>query len=319
MIGRNEGERLLRCLESVRAESRKIVYVDSDSSDGSLELARSFGVEAIELDMSIPFTAARARNAGFGRLREIAGDLRFVQFVDGDCELIPGWLELARSFLASHPEIACVCGRLRERFPERSLYNRLCDREWDQPSGAAEACGGIAMMHAGLFAASGGFNEALVAGEEPELCRRLRARGFVIHRLPNPMAWHDANILRFSQWWRRTRRVGYAYAQTLALQEGHGDRSQWVRLVRPWIWTALIPAVTLLMTLAWGWKALLFLFAYPINILRGASERRGDPAFGIVHSAFLLLGKVPEFLGQWQFWLRTSGNKNPSAKFDYKK
>ena len=56
--------RLRQCLLSVG--SATIVYVDSGSTDGSIACAQSLGVESCpELDLSIPFTAARARNAGF--------------------------------------------------------------------------------------------------------------------------------------------------------------------------------------------------------------------------------------------------------------
>ena len=65
-----------------------IVYVDSGSNDGSVQRARHLGADVIELDMRVPFTAARARNVGFRRLREISPDIEYVQFVDGDCELI---------------------------------------------------------------------------------------------------------------------------------------------------------------------------------------------------------------------------------------
>src|SRR6476660_3526039 len=78
-IGRNEGERLQRCLESVRPQCETIVYVDSGSDDGSVDLARGLGVEVVELDMSIPFTAARARNEGLRRLRELRPSLEYVQ------------------------------------------------------------------------------------------------------------------------------------------------------------------------------------------------------------------------------------------------
>ena len=79
----------------------------------------------------LPFTAARARNAGFRRLREVATDLEYVQFVDGDCEINARWPEIAASFLASQAGVAAVAGRLRERHPGQSVYNWLCDREWD--------------------------------------------------------------------------------------------------------------------------------------------------------------------------------------------
>ena len=90
VIGRNEGERLKRCLQSL-PKSAPVVYVDSGSTDGSDLWAREFGAELVRLDPATPFTAARARNAGFRRLTEITPHTSFVQFVDGDCELAGDW------------------------------------------------------------------------------------------------------------------------------------------------------------------------------------------------------------------------------------
>src|SRR5262249_42405700 len=128
-IGRNEGERLERCLESVIRLAKHVVYVDSGSTDGSPELARGLGAQVVALDMSRPFTAARARNEGWRFLLAAAPDLDHVQFVDGDCEVVEGWLEEACAFLDTHPEVAAVAGRNRERFPQRSIYNLMCDIE----------------------------------------------------------------------------------------------------------------------------------------------------------------------------------------------
>src|SRR5271165_3998817 len=157
-IGRNEGERMRRCLESVMGRELIIVYVDSGSVDGSVELARSLGANVVELDLSRPFTAARARNEGFERLCQINPQVRFVQFVDGDCEVVEGWLEEAHGVLAENPEIGVVCGRRRERFPESTVYNRLADLEWDTPLGEARACGGDAMMRVEAVRKVGGYN-----------------------------------------------------------------------------------------------------------------------------------------------------------------
>src|SRR5262245_27425374 len=81
-IGRNEGERLRRCLESVMGKVRAVVYVDSGSTDDSVALARSLGTTVVELDLSRPFTAARSRNSGIARLCEADPDVEFVQVVD---------------------------------------------------------------------------------------------------------------------------------------------------------------------------------------------------------------------------------------------
>src|SRR5262249_50587947 len=149
-----------RCLKSL-STAAVVVYVDSGSTDGSVQLARDLGANVIELDLSVPFTAARARNAGFRRLREMAPDLPYVQFVDGDCELIEGWSDHAISFLSARDDVGAVCGRLRERHPEQSIYNWLCEQEWDLPSGEVFACGGIAVMRANAIETAGMFRDEL--------------------------------------------------------------------------------------------------------------------------------------------------------------
>ena len=153
VIGRNEGERLKKCLESISSLAAVVVYVDSGSTDNSVLMARERGASVVELDMSIPFTAARARNEGFRHLCSMGIKPEFVQFVDGDCEIMQGWLEQASLFLKDHPDVAAVCGRTRERYPQASVYNMLCDIEWDAPIGEAEACGSyqdcVAALRAG--------------------------------------------------------------------------------------------------------------------------------------------------------------------------
>src|SRR5260221_10812719 len=173
-IGRNEGERLKRCLRSLPATAR-VIYVDSGSTDGSEIWARDFGAEVVHLDLSTRFTAARARNAGFRRLLELAPQITCVQFIDGDCELASEWPASAIAFLRDHADVAAVFGRRREKNPDRSIYNKLCDWEWDGQAGDARACGGDVMMLATALHSVGGYRESLIAGEEPEVCLRLRA------------------------------------------------------------------------------------------------------------------------------------------------
>lgn len=317
VIGRNEGERLRRCLSSVSNATGPVVYVDSGSTDGSVELARSMGAEVVALDMRIPFTAARARNAGFDRLRQLLPDARFVQFIDGDCELVEGWLCSAAAYLSLHAEIACVCGRLRERFPERSVYNRLCDVEWDRPVGETHACGGIAMLRAAALVDVGGFREDMVAGEEPELCLRLRGRGFKVWRLALPMAWHDAAMLRFGQWWTRSRRTGFSYAQRISVQNGGVERDLISQVLRAWMWGAALPLAAIVGWIGWGTPALLLLLGYPLQVLRLAARAEGSWPIRRERAFFVVLGKFPELLGLLQFWLGRRRAKAARA-FDYK-
>src|SRR6476661_3641199 len=242
-IGRNEGERLRRCLTSVVGRPGcVVVYIDSNSTDGSVAMAREMGAEVVELDMSIPFSAARARNEGFERLTRVAPDVTFVQFIDGDCEVVAGWTDTARAALEARPELAVVCGRRRERHPDKSIYNKLADIEWNTPVGDAKACGGDAMMRAEAFRQVGGYNPAVIAGEEPEMCVRLRAKGWKIARLDAEMTSHDADMTRFGQFWKRMVRGGHAYAEG-AWMYGRPPERHWVKETRGIVvWGIAIPA-----------------------------------------------------------------------------
>lgn len=294
VIGRNEGPRLIACLASLTGSVRRVVYVDSGSTDGSATAAAALGAEVVALDMRQPFTAARARNAGLDRLAADPPDL--VQMVDGDCEVQPGWITTARSFLADRPDIAVVCGRRRERRPGDSVYNRLCDAEWDMPVGAAAACGGDALMRYAPLRDVGGYDPALIAGEEPDLCLRLRRAGWGIWRLEAEMTLHDAALLRFGQWWRRTRRAGHAFAEGDA-RYGAGPERHWRRETRrALVWGAGVPLAAGLAAVLHP-AGLLILLAWPLQALRLL------PRLGAEGAVFSVIGKIAEAQGAIGFYL----------------
>lgn len=305
VIGRNEGERLARCLLSVRSIASR-VYVDSGSSDGSIALAKGQGVTVVELAVPPPFTAARARNAGLAALLGEVPDLEFVQMVDGDCEMQPGWIAVALAALAAESGLAAVFGRTRERHPDRSIYNALCDDEWNLPVGVAAGCGGIAMFRQAALRQVGSFNAAMIAGEDTELAMRLRKAGWSLRRVDAEMALHDANITRFGQWWGRARRSGHAYGEMAFLHPDARDPN-WPATVRGIVvWGAIFPlALLCACVLAAGLQGLWWLApaaigaAWPLNCARLAwrQSRRLGPRVAWASGVFLMLGKFAQFLG----------------------
>lgn len=313
VIGRNEGERLRHCLASIPPNTT-VVYVDSGSTDGSLEWARAHGTAVVALDMATPFTAARARNAGFRRLMQAAPNLIYVQFVDGDCELAPGWPGRAACYLDAQPQVCAVFGRRRERDPEQSIYNFLCDLEWDGPIGENKAFGGDVMLRSSALQAAGGYREDLIAGEEPELSVRLRAGGWTIVRIDAEMTLHDAAMTRFAQWWRRYQRSGFAFAEGAALHGGAPER-HWVwEARRAVLWGLAAPLACATLTLAsmpfGGWGALSWLI-FPAQALRLFLRGGHRPASerGVI-ALFQVLGRFPEAQGWLKYWSsRLKGRK----------
>jgi GT2 family glycosyltransferase len=294
VIGRNEGARLVACLTSLQGCVERIVYVDSGSVDGSVEQAQALGAQVVALDMGQPFTAARARNAGLAALADDPPE--YVQFVDGDCIVEPGWIDAARSAMQRHPQAAVICGRRRERFPQVSVWNRLADAEWNTPVGAALACGGDALMRYQAVAEVGGYRADLIAGEEPELCLRLRRAGWQVWRIDADMTLHDAAMTRFSQWWRRTKRAGHAFAEGAALH-GAGPERHWVAETRrALLWGAVLPAVALGGAVLLHPAMLALLLAWPAQAIRLALRWGADRA-AWERAVFTVLGKLPEALG----------------------
>ncbi|MCR9258151.1 MAG: glycosyltransferase family 2 protein [Pseudomonadaceae bacterium] len=301
-IGRNEGERLRACLASVVQKVALTVYVDSGSTDNSKTIAENLGAVTVDLDTSIPFTAARARNAGFKAALEHLPDLEWIQFVDGDCEVQPDWLSTARDHLRTHDGHAIVFGRRRERFPERSVYNEMCDIEWDVQPGIAKYCGGDIMARVSVVKEIGGYRESLIAGEEPEMCVRIRAAGWKIEALPAEMTLHDANMTHFTQWWRRVMRSGWAYAAGAHLH-GAPPEKHWVKQSRQaWLWVGLPFAVLLIGLPVFGIIAFLVLLVYPLQWLRLYLTLPGSFRQRAISSSAFTLGRFPEFFGQLKYW-----------------
>jgi GT2 family glycosyltransferase len=310
-IGRNEGERLKSCLPAAVTSARTVVYVDSGSADGSAAFARSVGCHVLELNPDSPFSAARARNEGFAYAMKVDPDAAFVQFVDGDCALVEGWLECGATALKERTDVGVVCGHVREIHPEASVYNRLFDLEWRQRPGEIDACGGIFMVRPEVFKAVGGFRPEVIAAEDNEFCVRVRRMGQKILLLDAAMVWHDAAMHRFVEWWRRARRTGHAYAQVAAMH-GKSEERYFVRdCRRVWIWGLAIPASALGLAPFTHGFSLLLLVAYPLQFgwIFVKGMQRGWPAGDAwVYAFFTVLTKFPALEGMLAYhWRRLRG------------
>jgi GT2 family glycosyltransferase len=322
VIGRNEGQRLVRCLGSIDG-AYETVYVDSGSTDGSVATALESNARVVELDMTRPFTAARARNAGRSAL---SAECTFVQFIDGDCVLQPGWLDTARTALRDDSTLAAVFGRRREVAPETSLFNWLCDLEWAVPSGPANYFGGDVMIRARALDRAGGYPSEMIAGEEPDLSLRLRKAGWTIACLPAEMTLHDAALTQFGQWWRRTVRSGHAYAE-LAWRHRRSFSDYGSRASSVLFWGVCVPLVTLaallaglvaktaaIMLLAAGFFSLLILQIARLTWRECKNRSFSEAA---IIATFLMLGKPAQALGIGKYWLTRLRGKR-STLIEYK-
>lgn len=299
-IGRNEGERLKRCLKSLVRQSDRVSYVDSGSVDDSVAFARSVGAHVTVLSPDEPFTAARARNAGFETLMREWPDTDHIMFIDGDCELANAFLRAALAAFAGNSDIGVVTGRCRELYPEKTIYNRLCDMEWNGPLGEIDACGGIFMTRVDAFRKAGGFDRTVIAAEDDEFCIRVREHGFRIIRIGEDMCFHDADMHRFSQWWRRAVRAGYAYAQVGEMHPGYFAAPR----RRAWAWGLCLPAAILILAPFTGGLSFLLALLYPLSFFRtrrNLVKNGARPEHAGLFARFLTLSKFPNLIGMLDY------------------
>jgi glycosyltransferase involved in cell wall biosynthesis len=322
-IGRNEGDRLVNCLQSLKRElpeNAPIIYVDSGSTDGSVKKAQESGVIVINLDLSIPFTAARARNTGLEYIIKHYPQTEYIQFLDGDCELSTHWLENAIAKLDEKENLAIICGRRREKYPEKSLYNLLIDMEWNTPIGEAKACGGDALIRLEALKQVNGYNPRLICGEEPEMCIRLREKGWKIERLGVDMTLHDAAMFKFSQWWKRSIRGGWAVGEGYFMHGKPPENYMKKEYLSGYLWGLIVPLLTfsllwitkgLSLFLLMGYILLMFkIYRYRLNY----GDNNQDAG---LYAFWCVLSKFPQFIGQYKYWL-TKLSKKQATIIEYK-
>lgn len=309
IIGRNEGERLRECLNSLTSlldQNIPVVYVDSGSTDGSCELAQKFGTHTIELDNKIPYTAARSRNAGLFYLIGKYPQLEYIQFIDGDCVLDSGWLTEAIASIEAAPNIAVVCGRRREKYPEASVYNLLAEIEWNTPVGEAKGCGGDALIRVEALKAVKGYNGSLICGEEPDMCIRMRERGWKIMRIDADMTWHDMAMSKLSQYWKRSVRGGWSVAQGFAMHGAPPEKFMVKDHVSGWFWGFILPLLAL--SFSWltsGFSLLLFL-GYPVlmwRMYRRHLRKSNNQQEALAFAFFNIVFKFAQAYGQGKYWV----------------
>jgi len=315
VIGRNEAARLPDCFQAAAMSGAMLVYVDSGSRDASVAIARAHGAELVELDPVRPFTAARARNEGFEHALARRPGLEYVQFVDGDCALMPGWVEAAVAAMDAEPRRAVVIGHLRERDPGRGVYKRLCALEWQSPAGDVSnfgSLGGIMLVRVAPFRALGGFNPVMIAGEDSEFGVRAAAAGCVVTKLDVPMATHEADIHRFAQWWRRSVRSGHAIGQRSSMN-GDGPMRDCMRERRSTLfWGIGVPLAAVVAAVPTHGLSLLLLLGYIVlgwRVFRYRRSRGDAPDDARLYAAFNVLGKFAEAIGLLKFfWNRATGS-----------
>jgi len=297
VIGRNEAVRLQSTLQAVVRADVPLIYVDSQSKDKSVELAKSLDINVLVLSEDKPINASRARNEGARLLMEKFPQLNYLQFLDGDTTLDREWLAVAFKHLESNPDIGFVCGQLREKDRDKNIYRRLCDMEWRwEAAESAEPCrlGGMGMMRLRAFTQSGGYDESLIAGADPELYARIEKDGWVLQVLGLIMGVHDSGMQSFRQWWIRSVKTGFGFANGRVTGAWGRERRSAI------VWAGFLPLLSVLMTIFVTSWAILLLFMFPLNICRiwaSPVKREFSKNDRLLYAASCMTTKIPQFIG----------------------
>jgi glycosyltransferase involved in cell wall biosynthesis len=322
VIGRNEGGRLQRCLQSVAqahwGNTRyELIYVDSRSTDQSVANAHAQGAKVIVLDNASP-CASKARNLGW---REASGE--YILFLDGDTELHADFVQRGLSTLVDL-KLCAVWGHRRESRPAQSLYTKVLDLDWIYPVGRTLYFGGDVLVRRAALAQVEGFDPSLKAGEEPEMCARLRAAGWEIEHIDAPMTLHDLAVNSFRPYWLRAYRSGIAYAEVAQRMKTRGDvlwqhearrdfRHGVVFLMSPFLFFVVL---WLNPTLALTSIALALLFLAR-TARRCAWKAPGQWILCTQYAVHVHFQKIPALFGQFK-WRQAKRSRSEIALVDYK-
>ncbi|MEZ5963995.1 MAG: glycosyltransferase [Planctomycetota bacterium] len=302
VIGRNEEKNLARCLESVvRQGEARIVYVDSRSTDRSVEIARGFpGVEVIVLQDE-KLNAAKARNAGW----RAAEGADFVHFVDGDSVLADGWLPHGLAALQDDA-VGAVFGRFKEMHPEASIYNRMADLDWPTANGPVETFGGIVLVRRACLEATGGYDDQLRVGEDPALALDIRRHGFTVLQVPHLMALHDIDIHTFGAYWRRNVMVGWSLAEISYRSRGHVVSAWSGRTLRfaALLGGAMVVLLTAILVTPWAIAGGILLAGLDLfRVAKNSLYRAGSWPHAIAYALHARVILLPMVLGHWKWYV----------------
>ena len=286
-----------------------IIYVDSGSSDNSVEIAKPLVNCVHQLDPATPFSAARARNEGCQHLTTLFPSLQYIQFVDGDCVIDEGWLTAAQAAIEQDEKRAAVIGHLQELNPDASIYNRMCAMEWRSPAGELTnfgALGGISMIRADVFKQLGGFKANVIAGEDSEFGVRLSLAGYKVVKIDHIMAVHDANISTFQQWWKRAVRGGHAIGQRADLNGATIAKDCVKERKSTLVWGVFLPIVALILLIFAGCWSFLILLAYVFLAIKVYFYRRKqgeNSRDAFTYAQFMPFVKIANGLGLLKFYV----------------
>ncbi len=319
IIGVNVEKHIENCVTSVMKtdypnDKIEIIYVDGGSNDNSVKIAKSFTyVKTIELNDHHP-TPGKGRNNGYK-----AAKSELIQFLDADTVIHPKWFKTAVPYIKNN--IAAVRGKRIEKYPRKNNYHLIGDIEWHISSGQysdtftegpCRSFGGDVLMLKQILESVDGFDETLIAGEDPDLSYRIRQTGLTIYIINAVMTTHDLNMTSFQQYFKRAYRSGHAYAEIGYRYIRQKEKLNFKELLRITL-GVIVPTVIILVSCFSGCCAgfiiaLIIIFRPLIKLLIMKSKYKLSFGHIFLYGMHLSFAVYPQFLGVLRYFSTCFGN-----------
>jgi len=243
VIGINCENTLTACLESMKTlhspAPEEIIYVDGGSKDKSVSIAKAIsGIKVIEGNFKNP-TPGKGRNAGWH-----AATGEWIQFFDGDTIAEKRWFLNAVKYIREG--VAAIFGKRQEKNRNKNWFHFIADLEWLQPISDAKFFGGDVLIRRTVLEETGGYDDSLIGGEDPELSFRIRKKGWKIIGADTVMCYHDINMISLKQYLTRAVRSGYAYAEAGLKMLKYGEKEWFFKTAKISLKAILVIALIIL-------------------------------------------------------------------------
>jgi glycosyltransferase involved in cell wall biosynthesis len=259
LISKNQAWNIRRLIESVleatsSIPSKEIILVDSASTDETVDLASRYPLSILRLQPYQRLSPAAGRYIGYKR-----SEGEFVLFLDGDMQLVQGWLAQALHVMRDTPRAgAMMSSRVIDLLPSAAieltaLPQKMCTIAPKEVSFATFAAGGAALYRRSVLEHVGTFNPYLCSDEEPELYLRIRHAGYQILQLDFPIVRHFTNAPETISALLSRRRRNFLLGVGQCLRYHLGDQVFWPYIQERASWS-LVAALCLtagLGTLLW--------------------------------------------------------------------
>jgi len=306
IIGRNEGWKLTKCIESVvntiienKLTNYEIIYVDSKSADDSIERAQRFAQVKI-FQLTGDYNAAIARNLGADKS---SGDILF--FIDGDMELIP---ESLSNFYTEESSLTYpfLSGNWNNfYYNQKDEFLRKDNGLGLKENLKTSTVGGLFLIKKDLWYSINGMRNDFKRSQDIDFALRLAKEGTLLLRKKDFLVYHHMiSYFDKKRKWKLLLMGADLYGRSYLYRKNLLNKYCWKRIVRNDYSVMILTLSVILSVLI---NSFLPLIVYLLILIpKTLSKRRNY----LSNYLYFLLRDIFVLLGSFLFWPKKFKNIN---------